>query len=159
MKSGGLALGWGRLMRDGLISIRPAYVNRILLGKKRVEIRTRRLLLSPGARLWIYATLPRGCLSAVASVSSVEFDSPSAIWKRHNEAIDISSDAYQRYVNGANKVSAIVFGCVQEIQPSISLDVLRGEIQGFHPPQFLRYIESSNSFFALLLKNITGESE
>jgi len=141
-------------MRDALISIKPMYVQKILDGIKSVEIRSRRVILLPGTRLWIYSTLPKGCLEAVAIVDSVEIDSPALIWQRYHEKIGISHSIFRSYINGSKSVSAIFLNYVRELNPSVSLDFLRSKIQGFHPPQFIIHIDKSNPIFALLRERL-----
>ena len=136
-------------MSDALISIKPKYVQKILDGVKKVEIRSRRVNLFKGTRLWIYSTLPKGCLEAVAVVESVEINSPAIIWQRHWEKIGISNRSFRSYVNGSKSISAIFLNQVKELNPSISLDFLRSKIQGFQPPQFMKHIDRSNPMFAL----------
>ena len=137
-------------MTDVLISIKPQYVNMILSGEKTIEIRSRPVRLSSGTRLWIYSTLPRGLLEAVAVVHSVELDSPSLIWKNHSERIGLSWNTFRTYVNGSKQVSAIFLKDVSRLVPSLTLNELRSEMEGFNPPQFLTRLESASSFFNLL---------
>jgi len=135
---------------NALISIKPKYVRMFLRGEKSIEIRKRAVNLDPGTRLWIYSTLPKGCLEAVANVQSVKIDSPGVIWKHYYKKINISRDAFLSYVNGSQKVSAILLEDVRKVVPSLTLGDLRFEIRSFHPPQFLKRIETASPFFKLL---------
>lgn len=118
-------------MSNALISVNPKYVQLILCGEKSIEIRNRPVNLAPGTHLWIYSTLPRGCLEAVARVKLIEFDSPSIIWKHYSNMIGISQKAFLSYVNGSSEISAIFLQHVRSLKPSLTLDDLRSEIQGF----------------------------
>jgi len=135
---------------NAFISIKPKYVGMLLRGEKSIEIRSRAVNLAPGSRLWIYSTLPKGCLEAVANVQSVKIDSPDVIWKHYHKKINISRDAFLSYVNGSQKVSAILLEDVRRVVPSLTLGDLRFEIRCFHPPQFLKHIETASPFFKLL---------
>ncbi len=137
-------------MTDALISIKPKYVNMILSGDKSIEIRNRPVKLQQGTRLWIYSTLPRGCVEAVAVVHSIEFDAPSMIWKHYSDRIGVSRSTFLTYVNGAKQVSAIFLKGASRLLPSLTLSDLRSEIEGFNPPQFLKRIRSASAFFNLL---------
>jgi len=137
-------------MTDVLISIKPKYVNMILSGHKTVEIRTRRLKLQPGTRLWIYSTLPRACLEAVAVVHSTKFDAPNLIWEHYYNKIGIPRGTFLTYVNGSKQVSAIFLKDVRRLVPSLTLHDLRAEIAGFNPPQFLSCIKPASTFFRVL---------
>jgi predicted transcriptional regulator len=148
-------------MANVLISIKPEYVQMILSGDKSVEIRNRPVKLQPGTLLWIYSTLPKGCLEAVAVVHSTEFDAPSVIWKRHYNRIGVSWNVFLRYVNGSAHVSAIFLKDVARLVPSLTLHDLRSEIEGFNPPQFLRRIDCASPLFNLLGNKkvrVTGSS-
>lgn len=137
-------------MSDALISIKPEYVKMILCGEKSIEIRNRPVKLEPHTRLWIYSTLPKGRLEAVASVQLIKFDSPSVIWKHHYKRIGISWRAFLSCVNGSRRISAIFLKDVCRLMPSLALSDLRSAVQGFHPPQFLKRIEAASPFFDLL---------
>ncbi len=136
-------------MSDVLISIKPDYVTKILSGDKSIEIRNRSVKLLPGSRMWIYSTLPKGYLEAVAVIQSIMIDSPSVIWNHYRDQISISPSAFRSYVNGSRSISAIFLMQVRKLSPSLSLRVLRSEIEGFHPPQFLKRIENSNALLDL----------
>jgi len=137
-------------MSNALISIKPKYVRMILCGEKSIEIRNRPVNLEPDTRLWIYSTLPKGCLEAVASVQLIKFDSPNMIWKHHQNKIGISRRAFLSYVNGSRKITAIFLKNASRLMPSLTLSDLRSEILGFHPPQFFKRIEASSPFFDLI---------
>jgi len=137
-------------MTNVLISIKPKYVDLILSGDKSVEIRNRPVKLQPETSLWIYSTLPRGCLEAVAEVHAIELDAPSVIWNQYHNKIGASQHAFLTYVNGSRQISAIFLKNVRRLTPSLTLSDLRSEIEGFNPPQFLRRIGSASPFFSLL---------
>ena len=134
-------------MNEVIISIKPSYVVNFLSGEKSVEIRNRSVRLTSGSRLWIYSTLPKGCIEAVAQVRKVEVGSPSIIWERYNESLALSRSTYTRYVNGSSKVSAILVGRIWKLPVDLSLSMLRSHIPDFHPPQFLRYMADSDPLF------------
>lgn len=137
-------------MNNALISIKPEYVEMILCGEKSVEIRNRAINLNPGTRLWIYSTLPKGHVEAVAIIQLIKIDSPSVIWKQYCNKIGISLKAFVSYVNGSSRVSAIFLGRIRQLRPPLTLGDLRSEIQGFHPPQFLKLIEPVTPLLDLL---------
>jgi len=142
-------------MINALISIKPQYVKMILSGDKSVEIRNKPVNLEPGTCLWIYSTLPRGCLEAVARVQLIGFNLPKVIWNHYCEKIGISHKAFLSYVNGSSTISAIFLEQISELKPPLTLSDLRSEIQGFHPPQFLKRIENVSPFLSLLrAKNV-----
>jgi len=147
-------------MHEALISIRPTYVRKFLAGEKSVEIRNRTVNLAPGSRLWIYSTLPRGCIEAVAEVHSVDLGSPADIWHRHRDALAVTRTTYLKYVNGASIVSAILTRCIFRLPIQLNLALLRERVPKFHPPQFLKYMEDSDPVFIRILELLsTGANE
>lgn len=137
-------------MTDILISIRPQFVNLIISGQKTVEIRNRPVRLASGSKLWIYSTLPKGCIEAVATVHSVEVNSPDSIWKRFQDKTGLSEEAFLMYINGADQISAIVLRDVKSLDPSLTLQDLRSQVSGFVPPQFLARLRSPSELVSLL---------
>ncbi len=134
-------------MNEALISIKPRYVRRMLDGDKSVEIRNRTVNLRQESRLWIYSTLPKGCIEAVAEVGRVEVGTPPAIWHKYGDLLGISETVYRQYVNGASNVSAISIRRVSQLPSALSLSMLRMRVPGFHPPQFLKYMADSDPLF------------
>ena len=108
-------------MNEVLSSIKPKYVRRMLDGEKSVEIRNRTVNLRQESRLWIYSTLPKGCIEAVAEVGRVEVGTPPAIWHKYGDSLGISETAYRLYVNGASSVSAISIRRVSQLPSALSL--------------------------------------
>jgi predicted transcriptional regulator len=131
-------------MHEALISIKPPYVRKFLAGEKSVEIRNRTVNLSPGSRLWIYSTLPKGCVEAVAEVCQVVVGTPSEIWHKYSDSLAVSKSTYLQYVNGASSVSAILTNCVWHLPVEVNLSMLRSMVPMFHPPQFLKYMSDSD---------------
>ena len=150
-------------MTNALISIKPKYVRMILSGEKSIEIRNRSVNLPPGTRLWIYNTVPKGCLEAVANIRSIKLDSPNVIWKHYFHKIGISRTEFLSYVNGSKEISAIFLEDVRRLTPPPTLSDLRSEIEGFHPPQFLKRIEVASPFLYFLgtrsvkLSDVSGQ--
>ena len=137
-------------MHNAFISIKPAYVEKFLCGMKAAEIRNRPLTLSPGSRLWMYSTLPKGCIEAVACVRSVEVGGPLSIWRQYNEALGVSKNIFDRYVNGSVSISVILMEKVWQLPREISLNYLRRKVPNFHPPQFLKYMSESDPLLSAI---------
>ncbi len=138
-------------MRDAIISIKPIYVEKLLSGEKAVEIRNRPVNLKPGSRLWIYSTLPKGCVQAIAYVRSVEVGTPLAIWRQYSETLGVSKRKYNHYVNGANEVSAIIVKEIWKLPYDLTLQCLKGRVPGFHPPRFLKYMNESDPLLSTIV--------
>lgn len=143
-------------MREALISMRPTYVRKFLAGEKSVELRSRSVNLSPGSRLWMYSTLPRGCVEAVAKVRRVEVGTPSAIWDRYGDSLAVSKATYASYVNGSRSVSAILIDRVWPLPVELTLSMLRLRVPRFQPPQFVKYMADSDPLFINIVRLLSA---
>ncbi len=123
-------------MNDALISIKPDHVNNIKKGLKTVELRTRNISLSKGAKLWIYSTLPIGCIEVVAEIDFVITSTPRDIWKKYSKKLCISRTLFMNYTKGHKQVTAIGLKKVEETDKSLCLKVLRKYDKTFTPPQY-----------------------
>ncbi len=123
-------------MSDALISIKPVHVKNILNGCKSVELRTRRISVAAGSRLWIYSTLPKGEVEAVAEVRFVETNSPSTIWRKYSKDIYLSKAEFDEYTTGKSEATVIGLGSVEKIEKELTLKRLRFFDKKFTPPQF-----------------------
>ena len=140
-------------MNNFLISIKPKYVNRMLSGEKSIEIRRRSVNLPDGALLWIYATLPLGCILAVAGVEGIVTDKPHKIWSKYASQIGVGEDEYATYVRNCNRISAIKIRSIDKIKP-IPLSLLKSQVKSFHPPQFMARL-NDDSPLLIYLKDTT----
>ncbi len=145
-------------MPDALISIKQKYVDKFLNGQKAVEIRNRKVNLSDNSKLWIYTTLPKASIQTIAYVKHVDTDAPELIWKKYWELIGISKISFNQYVNGSNKISAIVTKDIQELPIQISLEEIRDIVPGFQPPQFLKFMSDDDPILLAIHTIISRES-
>jgi len=143
-------------MRDAIISIRPEYVKKFISGEKTVELRSRRVNLAPGARLWIYTTLPKGRFEVLAVVDNVVSDSPEEIWERFGIYMAISEETFRHYVNGSKCVSAIVTKSIHQFPIDINLSDLKSQVPDFHPPQFVKYLTETDPLSIELEKHLNS---
>lgn len=139
-------------MQEALISIKPKYVDRFLSGEKTVEIRRRRVNLDIGTRLWIYSTLPEGCISAVGIVKSIDVSNCEDIWAKYSSQMGITYDEFCRYVSGSNEISAIHIENIKRAFPAPTLACLRKKMGRFYPPQFFMKINENNKLLGVLKK-------
>ena len=137
-------------MNNVLISIKPKYVQKMLSGEKSIEIRRRSVNLPNGALLWIYATLPLGCILAVAVVECILFDKPHKIWSKYAPQIGVGEDEFATYVRNCDRISAIKIRSIDKIEPSIPLSLLKSRVKGFHPPQFMARLNKDNPLMIYL---------
>ena len=129
---------------DAIISIHSDYANAILAGTKTIELRRRIPEISPGTRLWIYATRPIGAVVGSAIAQGVAKAHPAKIWKLHRNRTGIDHEAFKAYFNGSLMAVAISLGAAKRIEP-ITIEQLRGIRDRFHPPQVLTRLTSSEA--------------
>lgn len=139
-------------MTQILMSIKPCYVQKILSGEKTVELRSRKLNVQNGARIWIYSTLPKGCVEVVATIQSIDYNHPDIIWARYAEELAITYEEFLKYVHGNESVSAIRLTNVTRVSNPLTLNSIRSCIQRFHPPQFFSHLNTNMELSDLLLR-------
>ncbi len=137
-------------MNEILISIKPDFVEKILCGEKTVELRTRRVNVQPGTKMWIYSTLPKGEICALAQVEYVYTDQPDLIWKKYSSEIAISSEEYWEYVGNKDAVTIIKMGDVDSLEQGVTLQSIKKKISSFNPPQFFIRLQQNNPIRSLL---------
>jgi len=137
-------------MNNALISIKPPYVEQILSGIKTVELRRQPMNLTAGARLWIYSTLPKGCIEAVATIASIEVGSPSLLWRKHGRSMGITYAHFCAYLLGSKTALAITLNDIKRLRHPLTLAQLRTEHKVFHPPQSFIHLENKPSLLNTL---------
>ncbi|MGO8793019.1 MAG: ASCH domain-containing protein [Terriglobia bacterium] len=135
---------------DILISLHPKYCDKVMAGIKTVELRRRRLKVSPGTRVWIYTKRPRACIDAVAVIESIHEGSHNELWRQFGNRVAISRLDFNEYLAGASGACAIVLRSVHPLKRAIGLEEIRQEIQSFHPPQFFKRLLPHSKELALL---------
>ena len=93
-------------------------------------------LLSPGDRVWIYATAPASMLAGYATVREVQQSSKTAAWRHHRQDLGMSKTEFDTYLNGADQACLVVWEQTFQLASPIGLDELRQLDAEFHPPQF-----------------------
>lgn len=99
---------------DLVFSIRPAFADAIIKGKKRVEIRRRFSSKWKGASALLYASSPSRRFVGEAIIGDIITSSPERIWSDWKDELGCTFDEFGSYCNGASEVSAIIF---KEVKP------------------------------------------
>jgi predicted transcriptional regulator len=126
--------------RDVLVSIRPLYASKILIGHKTVELRRK----FPehgvtGATAFIYSSSPVGAVVACARIKHVLKLPVTKIWKEHGDAACISKDEFDAYFHGLKFGFAIFFASVKSLKQELKAADLLQRF-GIVPPQSYRYL-------------------
>jgi predicted transcriptional regulator len=94
---------------DLVFSIRPNFIERIIKGRKRVEVRRRFSTKWKGATALLYASSPSRHFVGEATIGEVITSSPRTIWSDWKDGLGCTFDEFSSYCSGAAEVSAIVF--------------------------------------------------
>lgn len=122
-----------------LLSIHPAYANSIFDGSKRVEFR-RATILRPVSHVLVYATAPVGLIVGYTNIGSIEYDSPSALWRKYNGMSGMEKAAFRNYFKGAIKATAILLNNPIRLEPPLLITKLSPKAKA---PQSFRYVSYS----------------
>ena len=110
-------------MKTLLLSIKPEYVDRILLGTKKYEYR-KRLAKESFDKIYIYSTSPvMKVVGTVEVLGSLE-RSPSTWWEETKTKAGISRAKYREYFKNCKKAYAYQLGEVTVFDVPLALDDL-----------------------------------
>lgn len=113
---------------DILMSIRPAWVERIRAGEKRAELR-RRPVPAQTARIFVYAAKPVGRICGWLEDLRVEVLPLEELWVRTRDCSCVARQDFDAYYAGCGQGAAIFFGRFQAMHP------LPVELVARRPPQ------------------------
>lgn len=120
-----------------LLSIKPAYVERIFAGTKRFEFR-RRPYTNPNIKtVVVYATKPVGKIVGEFDVDGIIGESPEDLWNQTAALSGISRDFFDAYFEGRKIAYALKIG---EVRPYAEPIVPEAVMENFTPPQSYMYV-------------------
>lgn len=129
--------------RDVLVSIRPAYADKILGGEKTVELRRKfPRSAATGATVLIYSSSPVRAIVGYARIKDVLRLPVAQIWRSHSAAACITKDDFNAYFNGLKYGFVILLEDVKVLKEQLKAIDLRDEL-GFVPPQSFRYVDEN----------------
>ncbi len=135
---------------DILISVENRHIQNMLKGVKTIELRRRPIRIPKGSRVWLYAKIPEGKICACGIVRSIVEDTPEMIWKNYGDVSGLQKSEFQNYFSNSKNACAILFESVVPLKYSISLNEMRKNVEGFHPPQFFKFLQVDSSELKLL---------
>ena len=133
-----------------LLSVWPDFLDRIFRGHKTAEVRKGNLRFFPGEKVWLYCTRPRARLEGFAIVEDVVSSTSVEIWSSLKERLGLSKHEYERYVDGRQKITVILFAEVVQFEQALKLQQIRESDPAFHPPQVYQRLaldSAANSLF------------
>jgi predicted transcriptional regulator/DNA-binding XRE family transcriptional regulator len=128
-----------RKQRDVVLSIRPKYTDRIMEGKKTVELRRRFPLSAPrGTMAYIYSTSPVRAMVGRAEIADIIKLPVADIWRRYRKSAYITKSDFESYFSGLKEGFVLEFANAQLFPRQLELSELRDRF-GFEPPQSFLY--------------------
>ena len=125
--------------RDVVLSVKPAYSEKIFAGHKTVELRRRFPVSAPsGAVAYIYSTSPVKAMIGTASIRDVLKLPVEQIWTEFESTALIERPHFDKYFDGLDHGFALMFNDVRTFSRPLPLSELR-ERFGFEPPQSFLY--------------------
>ena len=128
---------------DLVVSIKPEYATKIVVGDKKVELRRRFPYGTvTGARMYIYASSPIQAVIGYAVIRTVERLSPSEIWSRYASVAYITSEDFQSYYRDVSLGYVLVLEHPVRLKTPVHLSVLKEKLS-FSPPQSFAYADDT----------------
>ncbi len=128
-----------RPQRDVVLSIRPQYSEKIMQGRKTVELRRRFPVSAPGGTIaYIYSTSPVRAMVGIAEIKDVLKLPVQQIWSEFEDTAFIKRSDFDSYFHGLEFGFALLFEEVKPFSRPIPLTELREKF-GFEPPQSFLY--------------------
>lgn len=140
-------------MNEWLLAIHPEYAQAILAGEKTVEIRrgVSRLRWQPGDRLWLYATAPVMEVCGAAVVTRVMHGTDRlVIWNEVGHLTGLSTAEFMRYIDGADRISAIHLTMPVSLSAPVGIADLPGVKSA---PQSWRLLRNEEAAIARLMSD------
>ena len=125
------------------IAVKPGYANKLISGKKDIELRKMKPNVQSGDYVIIYASAPVKAVVGFGKVKAIIMCSPQEMWNKHSKRLGIDKQGFYSYYSGYNKAVGIEFEMIKPVAP-IGLLELRTVDPNFHPPQLYRYVTNDD---------------
>jgi predicted transcriptional regulator len=134
--------------RDFLVSIRPTHVEKIVEGRKTVELRRRFSEdVAPGTIIFIYSTSPTQAIVGSASIQCVYKLQLDELWDRYGAAACIDRETFDAYFVGLDEGYAILLQDARPFTQKVAASELKKRF-GFVAPQSFTYLRQE--YYTLL---------
>ncbi|MFN3734602.1 ASCH domain-containing protein [Comamonas testosteroni] len=120
-----------------ILSIKPAFAEKILDGTKRFEFRKCGFTVRGVETVVIYATKPIGKVVGEFSIAEVHKGEPARIWEKTKDHAGINKHFFDEYYEDRHTAYAIAVGTVTKYEEPMELESLGA---GITPPQSYRYL-------------------
>lgn len=133
-----------------LVSLEPVHAENILLGRKDIELRTRRMHLERNARVWMYSKKPIGAIVGFALLKEIIQLRPADMWRCFGARTCISERQFYEYFSRSDWAYGLVLSSPSRLRAAVSLTELRNTDPAFSPPQFFKRIHPTDRIQRLL---------
>lgn len=130
---------------DVLISIKPQYVEKIILREKLYEFR-RSIFKQEVDRVIIYCTAPVKKIIGYFDLDQIIQDSPSNLWNNFSNYGGIEKKEFFDYFEGKDEGFALKIGNLEVFDDGIDVSLLKE----FRGPQSFKYV--NDEYFEKLLE-------
>lgn len=141
-----------------LMTIKPQYVEKIIIGAKQIEVRRSNLNLEKGDVIFIYSSKPESSVVGCIKVKLVERLTKGELWDRYNSKLGISLEEYAIYLKAKPVATAIHLADFKGLKSPLSLQALHRLLPGFRIPQSYLYLNRNGNgkYFRKLIARIYG---
>lgn len=141
---------------NALFSLHPRFAEAIFAGEKTVELRRRRVRISKGACIWLYASTPSKALLGRAWVEAVSTGSPREQWRRFGRSVALGEGEYLGRFSECDVVCAIQLCRMERFRRPLPLGDIRLVIPAFHPPQSYYRVRAGSAVETLFTEHATS---
>jgi predicted transcriptional regulator len=134
-----------------LISVHHEHALSMMNGTKTVELRRRRLHITPGTRIWVYSKLPRGHVDLVATADTIVIGPPTTLWRQYRTKVGITLSEFRTYFHGVEVGCAIALREIIPLKSTVTLNSIRQVSQDFRPPQFFKRLVAQSELRNILM--------
>jgi len=107
---------------DLILSIKPNFLNKIVSGEKKVELRKRFSKKWEGAIAILYATHPKHQFVGEAKINRVVTGRPIDIWYEYQDFLGCDRDSFFSYCGGKEDINALILSDVKRFDIPVSIN-------------------------------------
>jgi len=130
-----------------LFSLKPKYAEKLMGGKKIVEIRKKFNPKWRGCKAFIYSTSPTKALYGHATIKEVDRGNPERIWEKYKAKLGCTKEEFDNYVGNADRIYAIPMNSFTTYRSPLYLEQLELLLKkNLTPPQSYLTLENNKSW-------------
>lgn len=120
---------------DWVLSIHTRFAESILRGEKTHELRRRLPTVSPGDRVFLYATKPTGAIVGGFVVKQALRGSARQLWRRFGHGFALRKSEFDEYTEGADVCVALEVDTTFRLRRTSSVAEMKAVAPAFSAPQ------------------------